>query len=259
MKLLVRAFQWLQYYMSSLNIGRPELSNNDIELLKNLNLCVERYPVPRLYIDTDKLIDHLGIPYVDKNHYHQIALNSEDGLKELEEYYSKFQPKQLSEIFLNNSDSNLKNINDYPSWYFANRMPWSTKQRVSRCGDIHKDINAHFGPVNSVFAQSEWLRLKRASQSIVKNGYKPWLFPDGFIRGFIVCSKNKYVFIVTSGKHRAASLCNKYKKIRVRFDWDDYIPIVSKEKTDDLPQVASGLYTKEETQALINRYVSLVE
>lgn len=259
MKVLVHVFQGVKYYINSLKFGRPELTNDDIVLLKNLGISIERYPFPRFYIDTDRLIDHIGISYIDNSHYHQIALNSEDGIQELEKYYSGFQPKQLGEIFLDKSDSNLKNINDYPSWYFANKMPWSTKRRISRCGDIHKNVNAHFGPVSSSFVQSEWLRLKKANQSIELDGYKPWYFPDGFIRGFIVCNNNKYVFVVTSGKHRVATLCNKYKRISVRFDWDDYIPIVSKQKIDNLPQVSSGFYTKEEAQQLIDRYVNLVK
>ena len=91
------------------------------------------------------------------------------------------------------------------------------------------------------------------------NGYKPWSNLDGFIRGFIICNQNEYVFVVTAGKHRAASLCNLYKKIYVRFEWSDFIPVVSRQKIYTLPQVVNGLYDENEARFLLNIYLNSIQ
>lgn len=234
----------------------PRLSVKDRSKLQAIGILKQTVPFPILEIPCNKLLDHTAVPYISKSHVHYKALYSEyDSEAIFLDFFKTFQPKNLYDIFpIDNKDSKSELLKMSPH-YFANSMPWSLNERLP-LASVESNISSyHFGPANEEFNRRDFRRLQKASRMIQKNGYKPFSYPDGFIRGFIIEDGKNYCFVVTSGKHRATTTAMHVQRIRVRLEWNHFLGVVSLDDAANLPQVVSGLFDVNTSKSLIMHYI----
>jgi len=252
---LVDGLRRVYRYFWFLKPFRPPLSDEDERALRALGVLRRKHPFPILCIPADKLIDHIGIPYASAVHYHTRALaHPEIGDRLLTEHFARFRPGSLGEVLVG-AGALREKLSGYPKWYFGGGMPWSVPERFRTVQNVPDSGDcAHFGPCTESFIASEWNRLRSAFESIAKHGYRPFGYTDGFIRGFIIRNNANYNFVVTAGKHRAASVCLTQKDVLVRLDWNEHLPVVSLEAAGRLPLVEAAIYSASIAQELIQYY-----
>lgn len=236
-------------YLSTLQAMQPALSAQDLLDLRELGLLERRYPFPILRVPAHKLIDHVGIAYASTAHYHRTGFA---------EHLASTRPKSLGEV-LTNAGPLAAALATRSRWHFASGMPWSTPERFGIAEQLHRDGNcAHFGPCTPEFIAGECRRLQQAADSLARHGYRPFRFPDGFIRGFIVSNGSTYNLIVTAGKHRAAAACAAAQTVQVRLEWNHFLPVVRRGDAARLPQVLAGNYSADLARDIIDYYCGIL-
>ena len=138
-----------------------------------------------------------------------------------DEYYSKFQPQNISD-FLGvrfPQDHSLSNFKPYEipmPWLNINWSTYRHKHYASILKEIKiydKNINlfpgwAACGPLSEQKMAFEWDRLARTYKSIQALGYQRSDHDDGDISGFVMIdnSNENWCFMITQGGHRACCL-----------------------------------------------------
>lgn len=236
---------------------QPKISKNDIETFQKYNLLNKKIPFPILKIPTCKLIDHIAIPYTSTEHYHNYVFEEgvQFGAKRLALYFKNFQPKNFSEALrLGKCGAFSEEFEELPPTAVLNGLPWSTDERYNIQSKIVSTGCAHFGPNSKKFTQLEFTRLLHARLAM-QAGYAPFRHSDGFIRGYLIEDGSDYCFLVTAGKHRAATIAGLEPEILVRLEWNNFLPVVSAQNVQSLPQVQSGRFSEESAIFLIDKYI----
>jgi hypothetical protein len=170
----------------------------------------------------------------------------------LHKYFKSFHPKNLSEVFLINTKSQLDNLNPYNRFY-----PWHTPYPPPE----HQDF--FFGPKINHNDEIELrtCRLKNIYELINKYGY----IPDEVdcISGYVLTNKNDYRFIVTAGHHRSSVLNamnilgNYSNEVIVRFDKErisNKCFIINKKDVKSWPSVKNSFLSIEDAILVFDSY-----
>ena len=238
----------------------PGLCLKELELLKTLGVYRYKRFFPVVSIEKKNCRDATGIPYSAKDHYLTKALmqgNKDRGriINVLDEYFADMQPENLFELF---QEPRLESISRMPAIYFMNGMPWSTKHRLTLAQTNPDSLPRNYGPQDKNTIETIADRLLQAALALETHGYKPWLFYDGFIRGYLLVDDSSlyYRFVITSGRHRFPGLyLDNSKRFIARLEWNNFLPIIRKSEVELWPQVQSGLYTKNEARLLFEQYI----
>lgn len=116
--------------------------------------------------------------------------------------------------------------------------------------------NHHYGPNSSRFGREELSRLQANAALMERYGYRPQVFPDGYVQGYLLKDGTDYRFIVNEGQHRLAALAlTGAHWVRVRFN-PDYPALVDRADLKDWPQVAGGLYSPDVAARYFDLYFS---
>jgi SAM-dependent methyltransferase len=83
---------------------------------------------------------------------------------------------------------------------------WGQALLTSR--DIPEWDQNLIGPVSDQKVLSEIQRLTELIRSLSKEGYSPYLFKDGFIRGYFLVHHDEWAFLVSAGMHRLAVMAH---------------------------------------------------
>lgn len=162
----------------------------------------------------------------------------------LYKYLKKFNPKNLSEVFLINKKNKLDNLNPYNRFY-----PWHTPYPPPENQDFF------FGPKVNYLDEIKFRvhRLKNIFKLVKKYGYIP--DENDCIDGYILKNKNDYRFVVTAGHHRASVLCamnilGKFPNdVIVRFDQHritNKLFIIHKKNVKNWPSVKNNFLSKKD-------------
>lgn len=167
-------------------------------------------------------------------------------------YFKRFTPKSLSEVFLLPKKSKLDKISPYNRFY-----PWHTPYPPPE----HQEF--FFGP--KIYYKYEInfraQRLKNIYKLINKFGYIP--DENDCIDGYILANENDYRFIITAGHHRssvlnAMNILGKFSdKVIVRFDRErissDYF-LINKKDVKKWPAVKNGFLLEEDAILMFDSY-----
>jgi hypothetical protein len=174
----------------------------------------------------------------------------------LEKYYDLVQPKNASEIF-NFPIRYNSPLNKIPVWSIV--MPWDIRTpetQVKHIEKVVKDENkqagadcsvedgwAWTGPANPNKIQIESDRLKKLLDSVKLKGYLRHNGRGGDIAVYIFMKNNKeWCWQAKTGQHRATAVSIfDYEKIAFRV-----LKVINREDAELWPNVANGIYTKEE-------------
>jgi mRNA-degrading endonuclease HigB of HigAB toxin-antitoxin module len=112
----------------------------------------------------------------------------------------------------------------------------------------------HCGPRNKDQIMKEITRLTQIYQSISRSGYKPDIYDDGYIRGNFVSNGNNWIFHVTGGNHRLATIAElDYKWLTVRLQ-PGRPKNINLNNLKCLPAIRSGAILESEASALYEPY-----
>ena len=167
-------------------------------------------------------------------------------------YFKRFTPKTLSEVFLLPKKSKLDKISSYNRFY-----PWHTPYPPPE----HQEF--FFGP--KIYYKYEInfraQRLKNIYKLINKFGYIP--DENDCIDGYLLTNENDYRFIITAGHHRSSVLnamhiLGKFSdKVMVRFDRErissNYF-LINKEDVKKWPAVKNGFISEEDAILMFDSY-----
>ena len=176
----------------------------------------------------------------------QIIKNKDIELEDLflHKYFKKFNPNNLSEVFLIEEKSKLDTISQFNRFY-----PWHTPYPPPDKQDFF------FGPKIKLLDEIKLriYRLKNIYSLISKYGYIP--SDQDCIDGYILKKDNDYRFIVTSGHHRASVLNamnilgNFPDEVTVKFDQSrisNRYFIVSKTEVSHWPSVKNNFLSEKD-------------
>ena len=178
----------------------------------------------------------------------------------LYQYYENFYPKNFSEA---GEKLKIKSVTDfgilgnqstksYQKYELMNpkitskdrELPFELSDELMPDSDSY-----HCGPRNNDQIMKEINRLTHLYQSISRNGYKPDFHDDGYIRGNFLTRNNDWVFLVTGGNHRLATIAElDYKWITVRLQPGRPKNIDLKNLTS-IPAIKNGAILESEATA----------
>jgi hypothetical protein len=180
------------------------------------------------------------------------------------EFYSKFQPKTISEyLYLQNTSNNLMNSLP-PSGVF---LPWQNvdpiEQVNQRAIQVESDNQEHkanisfsggdpfYGPVSIEKANLEYNRLTKVFDSIQKHGFKVDTKGKDNINAIVLEHGNEYRYFIISGQHRIAALSVLgYEKIALQIYKG---LIVRRSEVGFWPGVTNGYFKSSEALAVFDR------
>ncbi len=183
------------------------------------------------YCDIDICMNLLQFSFSPSGWHPFVAFLKKNNISILEEYFEKYSPRSLEELFFEGNT-----INKYPQiiddryLQIAPRnyvMPWFYKKQSPN----ERKLGLHIGPPqiderdlalyknkkeyytkNKINIHGR--HLKDIYESIRINGYNP----VNDIKGYFLRDGDKFRFLVLEGEHRAAALSILgYKKVRVTF------------------------------------------
>lgn len=171
-------------------------------------------------------------------------------------FFQTFNPKNLMEVFLLNSNKNyakdfsrLSSLNQYTLFF-----PWFHKfpQRFL--------VPGMFGPKDISFPKLRFIRLKNLIFLLQKYNYVP--SENDQICGYKLINENDYRFVVTAGSHRSSVLkaLNKKMHVAVKFDDVRINQNFFKIKIQDIknwPGVSSGYISKKEAEKMFFGFFEL--
>ncbi len=210
-----------------------------------------------LDVDLDRCRDLSGASFSGGLHPFAATLRqyAEDhelryGTSILKLYYERFTPRSMQELLFGAAEDAMPPLDAgwpplpwlrLPQASHRARPRFVTKRTEERGG------NQHFGPNALDFGREELRRVTGAYDRLASQGYQPEIFPDGYIRGYLLKRGEDYRFYVTEGKHRCAALpLLGHKRARCRFDSQPIYPrVVDIEALEEWPLVKSGFYPRE--------------
>ncbi len=170
----------------------------------------------------------------------------------LKRFFDRFQPRNRQEHLFGADEPPLPPLDGgftLLPWMERKNRPVNAPEAPGVRGGNH-----HFGPNDDSFGLQELALLKNTAAMLRAYGYRPEIFPDGYIQGYLLKDGPDYRFLVTEGQHRmAATGLLGEKTIKVRFDLN-WLPIIDRAKLKKWPQVNSGLYSKEVAEKVFYYY-----
>lgn len=180
------------------------------------------------------------------------------------EFYSKFQPKTISEYLCLESASNSLMNSLPPSGAF---LPWQnvdpTEQVNQRALQVESDNQEHktnigssggdpfYGPVTTEKASLEYDRLTKVFDSIQKHGFKIDTKGKNNINAIVLENNNDYRYFIISGQHRIAALSALgYEEVALQIYKG---LIVRRSEVDFWPGVTKGYFSSLEALAVFDR------
>ncbi len=211
-------------------------------------------------VEVDKCRSLNGFAYTNEgwNHftatlaqaYEKPGLGYEESI--LKAFYERFQPGNRQEQLFGAGEAPLQPLAGgftlLPWMERANRPLNAAKAPLVRGG------NHHFGPNSEQFGAQELELLKTNAALLRTYGYRPEIFPDGYIQGYLLKDGTEYRFIVTEGQHRMAAVgLLGLEVLKVRFDLN-WLPVIDRANIKKWPQVESGLYSEAVAEKVFNYY-----
>lgn len=181
---------------------------NSLKILKKLLLYRDQKLVFRIPIKY--CIMGLGFNCsVDANPYSYYLKMKNKNI--INNFYNRFKPNNIFDALnlnkLNRSKPSKLISNPILKFYNNN-----TFKGLNTLGFKKEDGHILNGPISSRLEKFEIERLNRLYFSIKSKGWKPLEFKTGFIRGIFLIYKNKFLFNIIGGNHRAACLAALKKK-----------------------------------------------
>ncbi len=178
----------------------------------------------------------------------------------LKKYYDRYQPKNRFEQWIGSGKENLHPLSaGWPNTPWRNQDPrdrlipkfFSNKRKKVRGG------TQDFGPNSDRFGREELVRIRNA-YLMIKDGYHPELYPDGFIKGYILKKGSRLRFVISEGQHRIAALAHfGYETVTCMFDTMPAInKVVDLDEIDSWPLVKNGLYSREVAAKVFDAYMN---
>lgn len=241
-------------------VHKESLIPTGLEVLKNSSHIFE---VPLTHC-----LDINGFSYGEKGWHPWIELGKEfQEQPELQyhqsllyTFYRKYRPRNRQQQWLDDKESRF-----YPLSAGWPTLPWIMQKdnvrlvpkKFSNELIEERKGNQHFGPNTDRFGVGELDRIKSVFK-IMRNGYHPEIFPDGYITGYILKDGQDYRFLVTEGQHRLPALALQgYKKNRVMFDKNPMYPqVVDIKDIYDWHLVRKGLYTIDVAKRVFDRFMA---
>lgn len=125
-------------------------------------------------------------------------------------------------------------------------------QQASRA--MQEDDIYHTGPLTKELAMREINRITKIYQSIYQTGYNPDLHLDGYIRGHFVTKGNDWIFLVTAGSHRLATIAEMpYTWVKVRLQ-PNRPAVLNLDNLSELITVKNGALLESEIRAFYEPY-----
>ncbi len=178
----------------------------------------------------------------------------------LKRFYDRFQPKNRLEQWLDDCGEELYPLSrGWPNlpWYDMDKQQRLIPKTYSNPRRKERGGNQHWGPNSDRFGREELARIK-AAYEMMKTGYLPKVYPDGFIKGYLLKRGEKVRLLVTEGQHRIAALdCLGYREINCLLDPNAQTAtaIVDISEVSSWPLVKSGLYSREVAEKVFNAYM----
>ncbi len=178
-------------------------------------------------------------------------LNYEESI--LKRFFASFQPKSRQEQLFGELAADLHPLQQ--GWTL---LPWAeSKNRrlnASESPVLNNGGNPHYGPNTGEFGTYVLKRLLATYTLIKQFGYRPEIFPDGYIQGYLLKDGADYRFYVNEGQHRMAAVgLLGFEQIRVKFN-PDFLPVVDIKNIRQWPQVKNGLYEKKVAEKVFYYY-----
>ena len=183
-----------------------------------------------------------------------IAANRKGAAAILRDYYEANQPESLYDCFYHSRHLEIafeaKSKQRPPNLIIP---PWDAMRRrnLQRL-PTKKRVHPMIGPQNEAVISHHLDRYQAVGESIERYGYQPNFF--GHIQGHVLDRGDDAVFVVTSGKHRAAVLAAMGMQS---------IPVVFKRNMPQAfclgqrrywPNVVNSIYSLEEAEAIFNGF-----
>ncbi len=171
----------------------------------------------------------------------------------LKRFYELYRPRNRGEQFFGTEHEPLPPL--YAGWTL---LPWmESKDRVlnpAKSPQTRPGGNHHYGPASAEFGQREFKKLLMNYALISREGYKPEIYPDGYVQGNLLKNGDDYRFLVSEGQHRMGVIGTMgYKTIRVKFNPDQH-PVTDIKRIKQWPQVKSGLYSEKVAEKVFRYY-----
>ncbi|MFV0367825.1 MAG: hypothetical protein ACK5KM_05150 [Hyphomicrobiaceae bacterium] len=219
-----------------------------------------------LFSDTDKVVWNLPVTKCVSYYYYRFGENGWSPFEEaarqsisgishseiverLQLYYHDFQPRNLGEACfgIEHGLAELDSISPYTRF-----KPW--RRTTALISGANGEGNQNFGPTTLSKTTMEVERSVGVTRSVMKHGYQPDAFRDGYIHGYALISGADFRFLITGGVHRLAAL-SALGHDRVLVKFDKKMPrFIDKESVLFWPQVASGDCSKATALAMFDAY-----
>lgn len=233
-----------------LNQRQAEAGNLQKLLPIGLALNGSRSQILRVELDKCRSLNGFGFGAQGWNHFsaalEELLEKPELGYSEsiLKNFYERFQPKNRQEQLFGGPGEALSPLDR--GWTL---LPWvDTKNRRQNPLEsplLNDSGNPHYGPNSDEFGEFVLKRLLASYTLLKEFGYRPEVFPDGYIQGYLLKWGKDYRFYVNEGQHRIATLSLLgYREIKVKLN-PDFMPVVDLKNISKWPQVRRGLYSKE--------------
>ena len=162
----------------------------------------------------------------------------------LGKFLKNFCPKNIYDLL------NINNVN-LPIFVY----PWGNF-KDGKLKHYKSPLNSRFcGPSTDDFIKKEFKRTISLYLGMKSKGYKPNIYPNSFISGSWLISKNGIKkFVVTQGNHRMAILSHlKYKRVDVRINRSS-IKTIYETNLKNWPAVKNGKLSQENALKIFNYF-----
>lgn len=183
-----------------------------------------------------------------------IESNREGAAAILRDYYARNQPDSLYACFyhsrLTETAFDAKSKQHLPYLIIP---PWDAMRRRNPGRIAHKkSVHPLIGPHNDAEILFHLDRLQAVSESVKQHGYQPNIF--GHIQGHVLDRGDDAVFVVTSGKHRAAVLAAMGME-RIPVSFKRNMPqAFCLGQSSYWPNVVNAMYSLEEAESIFNGF-----
>lgn len=208
-------------------------------------------------VDLSVCRDYLGYAYTPNGWHYFVAflreyeqnghIPPENSL--LHRYYAKFRPSSLWEALTcipkHELPGDFAGLPDWPA------LPWLNHRLTP------EDGNQHFGTFTKSSVASHMIRCCDLYHKLRQEGYLPGDYRDGYIKGYFLKDGRDYRFVVTAGQHRMAVLAVLgYDRFIARIQ-PGFPRVADPAEADHWPQVAAGVYTREQAIRIMRLYFQL--
>ncbi len=174
----------------------------------------------------------------------------------LKDFYDCFQPRNRREQLFGRGKEALMPLER--GWV---PLPWALPAVLDSAHDKKGSsplnelpCGSRFGPHSTLYGKHETAKTLQAYEQISRHGYRPGIYPNGYIRGTFLKNKDRYRFIISDGERRlaAAAFCG-LETIKARFN-PRALPVADLERIKSWPLVQSGFYDEKVAAKVFHHY-----